>query len=302
MNGDHDDGIIDDESALTPMVKRVFASTPDARLRTLVTAFAEHAHAFVREVGLTEAEFQAAIEFVEGIGKANTDTHNEVVLAADVVGISTLVALLNNPTEGGQTAAALLGPFWRGNSPRCELGANISRHETGALPMFVSGYVRDEDGEPLSGATVDVWQASPVGLYENQDPEQPDMNLRGRFTTDAHGRYWFETVRPAGYPVPTHGPVGALLRAQGRHPYRPAHLHFMVSRPDYKTLVTQIFADDAEHLSSDVTFGVVRSCVGHFEYREGTEADARLNRPHYVFSYDLTLHPGVSEFPTPPIK
>ena len=158
----------------------------------------------------------------------------------------------------GQTAAALLGPFWRDNAPRYELGANLVQSATPGEPLFVSGVVRDVDGRPVAGANVDVWHASPVGLYENQDPEQAEMNLRGLFTTDAEGRYHFRSVRPAGYPVPTDGPCGDLLRAQLRHPYRPAHIHFMITKPGFKTLITQIFSDDAEHLETDVTFSVIR--------------------------------------------
>src|SRR5260370_755845 len=181
------DGIIDNAASLMPMVRRVFARTENPRLRALLTAFVEHALTFIQDVRLTEAELQAAIRFIEGIGKATTDTHNEVVLAADVFGISTLVALVNRPTDAGQTAAALLGPFWRLNSPKLELGANISRHPTGALPMFVSGYVRDERGAALSGATVDVCQEAPVGLFQDQEPEQPHINITGAVIPVATG-------------------------------------------------------------------------------------------------------------------
>jgi protocatechuate 3,4-dioxygenase beta subunit len=150
---------------------------------------------------------------------------------------------------------------------------------------------------------VDVWQASPVGLYENQDPEQPDMNLRGRFRTDTDGYFRFRSVRPAGYPIPTHGPVGVLLDKQHRHPYRPAHIHFVVIAEGYETLVSQVFADDSEYLGSDVVFGVIRSLVGTFELHEdGNAPDADVSGPYYTLGYEFVLAEGTPTYPTPPIK
>jgi len=295
-------GICDSESDLTGIVKKAMSGTGDARLRELLEALVEHAHRFVREVDLTEQEFEKALEFVVAIGKATHEKKNEVVLAADVLGISTLVALRNNPTAHGQTASALLGPFYRGGAPDCELGANIARSDTPGSPLLVRGQVRDVDGKPIPGALIDVWQASPVGLYENQDPRQENMNLRGKFRADARGRFHFRSVRPAGYPVPTDGPVGDLLARQNRHPYRPAHLHFIVSAPGHKTLVTQVFADDSEHLESDVVFGAVRALVGQFVARRERHPDIPdLAVPYYTLDYDFVLEEGVPSFPTPPI-
>lgn len=267
--------------------------TPDPRLRTLMASLTRHLHAFVQEVKLTEDEFERALEFIVAIGQASGETKNEVVLAADVLGISTLVALQNNQDPEGESPAALLGPFWRASAPLCALGDNIARSGTPGLPLEVSGTVRDAEGRPVADALVDVWQASPVGLYENQDPAQENMNLRGRFRTDAEGRYRFRTVRPAGYPVPTDGPCGVLLRAQRRHPNRPAHLHFMVSKPGCKVLVSQVYADDDENLESDPTFGVTRRLIGRYEARpDGTGA---------TLHYDFQLEPGEMKFPRPPI-
>ena len=161
------------------------------------------------------------------------------------------------------------------------------------MPLFVSGTVRDAAGQPLADAVVDVWQASPVGLYENQDPTQENMNLRGRFRTDAEGRYHFRSVRPAGYPVPVDGPCGVLLKAQRRHPNRPAHLHFMVSKPGFKVLVSQVYADDDENLESDPTFGVTRRLIGRFEPQHGGE--------NATLQYDFVLEPGEMKFPRAPI-
>jgi catechol 1,2-dioxygenase len=159
----------------------------------------------------------------------------------------------------------------------------------------MDGQVRNDQGMALGGAVVDVWQASPVGLYENQDDRQPDMNLRGRFRTDDQGRFNFRSVRPTGYPVPVDGPCGDLLRSQNRHPFRPAHLHFMVSHPGYEVLVTQVFADDDDHLETDVTFSVAASLVGHF-----TPA-VREQESGFELSYDFVLRPGELRLPTPPI-
>lgn len=267
--------------------------TPDERLRTVMGALVRHLHAFVREVQLTEAEFEHALDFLVRIGQATGETRNEAVLAADILGLSTLVALQNNLQPTGESVAALLGPFWRKDAPACEAGESIARGDTPGLPLEVRGTVRDDQGRPLAGATVDVWQASPVGLYENQDPAQPDMNLRGRFRTDAAGRYHFRSVVPAGYPVPTDGPCGELLRAQQRHPNRPAHLHFMVSQPGYRVLVTQVFADDDENLQSDPVFGVTQPLVGCFL----RAADGRSA----TLAHDFALQPGATVFPKPPI-
>ncbi|RZL65760.1 MAG: catechol 1,2-dioxygenase [Variovorax sp.] len=269
------------------------ARTPDPRLREVMASLTRHLHAFVQEVRLGEEEFEQALEFLVAIGQATGEKKNEVVLAADILGVSTLVALLNNQDPQGESPAALLGPFWRANAPDCRCGDSIARSGTPGVPLAVSGVVRDVQGRPLADAMVDVWQASPVGLYENQDPTQEEMNLRGRFRTDADGRYHFLSVRPAGYPVPTDGPCGVLLRAQHRHPNRPAHLHFMVSKPGHKVLVSQVYADDDENLESDPTFGVTRRLIGNYALQaDGASA---------TLSYDFALEPGEMKFPRPPI-
>ncbi len=269
------------------------ARTPDPRLREVMASLTRHLHAFVQEVRLNEDEFEHALEFIVAIGQATGEKKNEVVLAADILGVSTLVALQNNQDPQGESPAALLGPFWRANAPDCQCGDSIARSGTPGVPLEVSGVVRDLQGRPLEDAMVDVWQASPVGLYENQDPSQEDMNLRGRFRTDADGRYHFRSVRPAGYPVPTDGPCGVLLRAQHRHPNRPAHLHFLVSKPGHKVLVSQVYADDDGNLESDPTFGVTRRLIGNYAMQpDGARA---------TLTYDFALEPGEMKFPRPPI-
>jgi catechol 1,2-dioxygenase len=284
--------------SLLPLVLQAMSATPDARLRSLMAGLVTHLHRFILEHRVTEDEFETAVGFLIGIGQATTDSKNEVILAADLLGVSTLVALVNNPgLEATEAAshAALLGPFWRANAPECAHGDDISRCEVPGIPLEVSGTTYGTDGRPLAGATVDVWQASPVGLYENQDETQPDYNLRGRFITDEAGRYFLRSVQPAGYPVPTDGPCGALLRAQQRHPYRPAHLHFMVSHPGHKVLITQVFADDAQTLLSDPVFGVTAPLVGHFERVQ------RDGRTLALLTHDFHLLPGEMKFPHPPI-
>ncbi|MDM0075669.1 dioxygenase [Variovorax sp. J2P1-59] len=286
--------IVTTPDSVLQMALHAMERTPDPRLRTVMAALTRHLHAFVHEVKLTEDEFEHALGFLVAIGQASGDTKNEVVLAADLLGVSTLVALLNNQDPQGESPAALLGPFWRANAPVCDAGENIARSETpGGVPLEVSGSVRTADGQPVAGATVDVWQASPVGLYENQDAAQEDMNLRGRFQTDAEGRFHFRSVRPAGYPVPTDGPCGDLLRAQLRHPNRPAHLHFMVSKPGHKVLITQVFADDDENLESDPVFGVTRKLIGRYALEQGGQ--------RATLQHDFVLEPGEMKFPRPPI-
>ncbi len=283
--------------SLLPIVQQALQATPDTRLRQLLGALCEHLHRFVLDNRVTEAEFETAVDFIVRIGQATGEKTNEVILASDLLGVSTLVAMLNNPARHGEHAshAALLGPFWRRDAPACAPGDSIARAGTPGMALEVSGIVFDARQRPLAGATVDVWHASPVGLYENQDPDQPDMNLRGRFLTDAQGRYFLRSVLPAGYPVPTSGPCGELLRATGRQPYRPAHLHFMVSSPGHKVLITQVFADDAQTLLDDPVFGVTAPLVGHFERTQ------RDGQPLALLTHDFHLIEGEMVFPHPPI-
>lgn len=296
--------IVEDERSLTQVVLAAMDGTPNPRLREIMNAFVRHMHAFAREVGLSEEEFELGLDFLNRVGQATNAAHNEAVLFSDAIGFSTLVCLLNNGRSGAtETAAALLGPFWRMHSPATANGGSIVRSPTPGPALFADCRVTDPQGRPLAGVEVDVWQASPVGLYENQDPAQADMNLRGKFTTDAQGRFWFRSVKPAGYPVPTHGPVGDLLRAQQRHPYRPAHLHFLGFKPGYKTLITQVFVDDDTHLSSDVVFGVTRHLVGDYRrVADGTPPAADVDGPWYALDYTFVMEPGEAKLPKPPIK
>jgi len=280
-------------ASVTGVVLEAMSSTPDARLRAVMESLVRHLHEFIRESRPTEEEFERGLDFVRRLGQACSAQKNEVVLLSDLLGVSTLVVMLEKERRGGVGSdPALLGPFWRAQSPRCKPGDSIARDARGGEPLEVSGRVLDVEGKPVAGALVDVWQASPVGLYENQDPAQPEHNLRGLFETDAEGRYRFRTVRPAGYPVPTDGPCGELLRAQDRHPWRPAHIHFMISREGYATLVTQVFDNADDAIESDVVFGVTPALAGRFERR----GDGALH-----LEFDFVLRRGERRIPTPPI-
>jgi protocatechuate 3,4-dioxygenase beta subunit len=297
-------GLIEDAAGVTDVVLTAMSRAPDARLREIMESFVRHLHAFAREVRLTEAEYEKAIEFLNRIGKSTHDSHNEGILFADAVGFSTLVCLLNSGNRGAtETASALLGPFWRDNSPATENGGSILRSPTPGPALFVNCRIEDTTGGPLAGVEVDVWHSSPVGLYENQDAKQADMNLRGRLVTDAQGRFFFRSILPAGYPVPTDGPVGDLLRAQLRHPYRPAHLHVMAYQPGFKTLITQVFVQDDPYLESDVVFGVTPHLVGKYRrHDEPSAADPEVTAPWYSLDYTFVMEPGEAKRPTPPIR
>ncbi|QBR01976.1 dioxygenase [Paraburkholderia pallida] len=297
------DSVIDDAATVTGIVKAAMAGTQNPRLKEIVDALVEHGHAFLKHVRLTDAEFEQGLAFVRAVGQACNDRHNEVVLLADVLGFSTLVALMNNADASTRTPGALLGPFYRGGSPEYENGESIACEDSPGAPLFVHARVLDTSGRPVADATVDVWQASPVGLYENQDESQPEHNLRGRFRTGADGALSFRSVRPAGYPVPTDGPVGALLAAQQRHPYRPAHLHFAIFAEGHATLVSQVFADDSEHLDTDVVFGVNRRLIGQFEqHAAGTGPHEDQRDAYYTLDFDFILAEGTPTYPTPPIQ
>jgi catechol 1,2-dioxygenase len=285
-------GVVNGPESVTGIVLEAMARTPDARLREIMEGLVRHLHAFLREARLTEEEFEAGLDFVMRLGQASGAEKNEVILASDLLGLSTLAVMLNAGHGNGETDAALLGPFWRAESPRCAAGESIARDAGPGAPLEVTGEVVDLEGRPVAGALVDVWQASPVGLYENQDSRQPDHNLRGRFETDDAGRFHFRTLRPAGYPVPTDGPCGELLRAQDRHPYRPAHIHFMISREGFKTLITQVFANDDDCIRSDVVFGVTPALSGDF---------ARQPDGGYRLDYRFVMRAGKRRIPKPPI-
>jgi catechol 1,2-dioxygenase len=295
--------MIDRPEDVTVAVLGVMARTSDPRLRQILEALVRHLHEFVREIHLTEDEFREGVALLNEIGQLTTDSHNEMMLMAGSLGISSLVCLLNNGDNGtSQTVHSLLGPFWRLNSPELENGGSIVRSETPGPVLLVNGRVVDKGGRAVVGAEVDVWHASPVGLYENQDPRQADMNLRGKFTTNDEGRFWFRTVKMAGYPIPTNGVVGRLLHAQGRHPFRPAHLHVLIFKEGFKTPTSQVYVDDDQYLETDVQFGVTRALIGKFVRHNEPHDSGHIAAPWYQLDYTFTLEPGIARMPRPPIK
>ena len=285
--------LITSPKSILDIATAAMQSTEDQRLKTLVISLTKHLHQFVLENKLTELEFERALQFIVGIGQATGKNTNEVVLAADILGISSLVSTINNLDQEGGSYAALLGPFWRKNAPLCAWGENISRTELEGQSMEVRGLILDEAKNPIDRAIVDVWHSSPVGFYENQDEQQADMNLRGRFETNQNGEFFFRTIRPAGYPVPTNGPCGELLRAQKRHPNRPAHIHFMISKPGYKVLITQVFDSTDKNLESDPVFGVSKQLVGNYLTDEASGV--------CKLTHCFVLQAGEMVFPAPPI-
>jgi catechol 1,2-dioxygenase len=282
----------------------VMTRAMDPRLREIMISLVTHLHAFVRDVRLTESELREATAILNEIGKQTTDTHNEAVLMAGSLGVSSLVCLLNNGDHGNtETSQSLLGPFWRLNSPRVQNGGTIVRSDTPGPTLFVTARVEDRAGRPIGGAEVDIWHASPVGLYENQDLEQAEMNLRGKFITDTQGRFWFRTVKMLGYPIPTDGVVGRLLSAQNRHPYRPAHLHALIFKPSYKVLISQVYDPNDPHIDSDVQFGVTHALLGDFvRHDEPHPSDRSATTPWYSLDYVYVMEPGEAVLPRPPIK
>ncbi len=295
---------IERQQDVTPAVLEVMARTRDPRLREIMTSLITHLHGFVRDVRLTESEFRDATAILNEIGALASDSHNEFVLMAGSLGVSSLVCLLNNGDHGNtETSQSLLGPFWRLNAPRVANGGTIVRSDTPGDPLLVNARVVDGEGRPIAGAEVDVWHASPVGLYENQDPEQAEMNLRGKFTTDGDGRFWFRSVMMIGYPIPTDGVVGRLLAAQDRHPMRPAHLHALIFKPGFKVLISQVYDANDPHIDSDVQFGVTKALVGDFVRHDRPHPDAAdVAAPWYALDYTYVMEPGEAVLPRPPIK
>jgi protocatechuate 3,4-dioxygenase beta subunit len=295
--------IIQRQEDVTDAVLDAFKNTADPRVREILTALVKHLHAFAREVHLTEEEFEQAVQYVVRLGQKTTDIHNEAVLMSGSLGFSTLICLLNNGNRGQtETTANLLGPFWRMNSPRTESGASIVRSPTPGPALFVDCWIKDTNGKPIEGAEVDVWHSSPEGFYEQQDPNQAEMNLRGKFMTDARGHFSFRSVKPAGYPIPIDGPVGDLMRATGRHHYRPAHLHFLILKDGFKTLISQVYVNDDARLDSDVQFGVTRALVGNYVRHDGAAPAPDVQGEWYSLDQTFVMEPGKSRLPKPPIQ
>ena len=265
--------------------------TADPRLKELLTGLIRHLHAFARETRLTQAEWERAIGFLTETGKMCTDTRQEFILLSDVLGMSMLVETINGDHAAGSTESTVLGPFHMTESPVRQLGANIDL-VGGGEPCVVSGRIVSDDGTPLPGALLDVWQADGNGFYDVQQPDvQPPGNGRGLFTADAEGRFWFRTCVPSPYPIPTDGPVGELLKATGRHPYRPAHIHFIASAEGHTPVTTHIFVAGSDYLDSDAVFAVKQSLVEDFTPTDDPSLarEFGIENPFRHATFDLVL-------------
>lgn len=280
-----------DESRSAELVVEAMAGAKDARLRQVMESVVRHLHAVVKEVEPTEEEWLTAIKFLTETGHWCTEWRQEFILFSDTFGVSMLVDAINHRKPSGATETTVLGPFHVADAPIRKMGDTVNLEDKGE-PLLVSGTVVDENGKPIDGATLDVWQANSEGFYDVQQKDiQPDMNLRGRFVTGADGRYWFRSSKPLFYPIPSDGPVGDLLRALGRHPYRPAHIHFIVSAPGYQPIVTHLFDKDDPYLATDVVFGVKDSLVCEINQHDnpGRAAEIGLGNPYWTLDHQFML-------------
>ena len=283
------------EANATDAVLECMANCADPRLKEIMGSVVRHLHAVVREVEPTLDEWNAAIRFLTETGHMSDDRRQEFILLSDTLGVSMLVDAINNRKPSGATQSTVLGPFHVSHTPRKAMGDNISLDLKGE-PAFVSGRVLDPQGKPVEGATLDVWQTSGNGLYDTQDPDQPKNNLRGLFTTGADGRYFFRSVRPMPYSVPTDGPVGKMLLALGRHPMRPAHIHLILAAPGFEPVTTHLFIEGDEYLNSDAVFGVKDSLIVKFRPEDDPKAAAALGlgNPFWRVEHDFILSPRTS--------
>lgn len=268
-----------DETSITDAVLERLSAAPDPRMRQVSQALVRHLHAFVREVEPSFEEWQAAISFLTRTGHMCDDKRQEFILLSDTLGVSMLVDAINHRLPEGATPTTVLGPFYVDNAPELPLGAELAQAMKGAR-LHVSGEVRTAGGAPIAGATVDIWHSDEDGFYDVQRPAEAEASLRARFRTDEEGRFHFWTLLPTSYPVPDDGPVGDLLRATGRHPMRPAHVHFMIAAPGHETLVTHVFVAGDPYLDSDAVFGVKQELIAEF---------AKAPEGHRVLNYDFAL-------------
>ncbi|MEP7100226.1 MAG: dioxygenase [Burkholderiales bacterium] len=293
------------QEKLTQDVLAAFAGTPDPRLRELMTSLITHIHAFAREVDLKPDEWLAACKFLDAIGQISTERRPEFILLSDTLGLSMMVVALQQARASGNakgatpaTEATVEGPFyWRG-APDLALGSDIGEGVPGE-PTFYMGRVTDTNGQPLAGALLDVWSGDGEGKYDVQLSPEPVMKARGRFRTDAEGRYFFWSILPAYYPIPDDGPVGDMMRATNRSIYRPGHMHMQVSAPGHVMLTTHIFVAGSPYIDEDAVFGKRDSLVVDFDHHPpGKAPDGRERaEPYHSASYDFRLAPTPT--PTP---
>ena len=278
------------EEALTDAVLASFDGAPSERFREIARALVSHLHAFIADAAITEEEWFQGIGFLTRTGHITDDKRQEFILLSDVLGVSMLVIGQNNRKPVGATEATVFGPFFVAGSPAYELGEDIANGASGA-PCFVQGRILGADGAPVAGARIEIWQADDEGLYDLQRSDLDAPQGRGHLFSAPDGAFWFWTVRPEAYPIPSDGPVGDLLMAAGRGPMRPAHIHFRVEARGYETLTTHVFADGDEFLDSDAVFGVKTSLIAPFvDHAPGVAPDGRLvAEPFATMEYDLVL-------------
>jgi len=279
-----------DEKSITEAVIGRLSDSGDPRFREVMTSLITHLHDFVREVKLTEPEWFAAIQFLTHVGQTCSDKRQECILLSDTLGVSILVITLNHPADKGSAESTVLGPFYWDGAPDLPSGSDLAEGVKGE-PAFYSGRVLSEDGRPIGNALLDIWSGDGEGNYDMQIPGETRMKARGRIRTDAEGRYWFRSIRPTFYPVPTDGPVGRMLRKMGRHPYRPGHIHMIVSAPGHLPVTTHLFVAGSEYLDSDAVFGMKESLVARFDrHPPGVGPDGeRMETPFYTVNYDFRL-------------
>jgi hydroxyquinol 1,2-dioxygenase len=280
------------EENITDLAAERWATARDPRLAELMTALVRHLHAFAREVRLTEAEWMAAIQWLNRTGQISDEKREEFILTSDVLGLSMLVVQMNHALDPRATPATVLGPFHIEGSPELAYGADMSQGLPGT-PLFISGVVTDLDGAPVPGAVLDLWQADNEGLYESQHADVDEARLRAKYTTRADGSYCVRTVAPLGYTIPMDGPVGALISQTEISHFRPAHVHFLINVPGYEPLITHLFEEGADYLDSDVVFGVKEQLVVRYEKRDPgpTPDGGTLDEPWFEARYDFVLQP-----------
>jgi hydroxyquinol 1,2-dioxygenase len=281
------------EANLTEAVLAKLEGASDVRFKQIMTSLIKHVHAFVREVELTEQEWLTAIRFLTATGQKCDDKRQEYILLSDTLGVSMLVDAINHRQPAGATESTVLGPFHVDGAPDLPSGADIAQGVPGE-PTYYSGRVRSPDGKPIAGATLDIWSTDGEGFYDVQRKDTQGLRARAKIKTDADGRYSFWTIKPVSYPVPTDGPVGKMLLKMGRHPYRPAHTHMIVSAPGYERVATHVFVEGDSYLESDAVFGVKNSLVAEFKRHDpGVAPDGkRIERAFYTVSFDFGLKPA----------
>jgi hydroxyquinol 1,2-dioxygenase len=282
-----------EEETSADVVNARMGTTIDPRLSEVMTVVVKHLHAAAKEIEPTHEEWLAAIKFLTDTGHMCTDWRQEFILLSDVLGVSMLVDAINNRRPSGATPNTILGPFYVSGAPRYENGANICLDGKGE-PMLVRGKVVDTEGKPVADAQIEVWQTNDDGFYDVQQKDiQPDWNLRGVFHSTAQGSYWFRSVKPRHYPIPSDGPVGKMLGHLGRHPNRAAHMHFIVTAPGFEPVITHIFTPDCPYLPEDAVFGVKHDLIADFRRVDDSRsaADAGLDAPYWAVDWNFTLAP-----------